>query len=134
MPTHNFVDNEKMEVRIMPKNKQKFECNEWSLDKADAVLSEMLSEEKARLPKHPVAALIRQKIAQIDELSAEGASLIEIYGRLNSALLLGISLSSFVQYVRGIRRETGSKMYVSRKKKMRETEEKQDKFLTKSEP
>jgi len=104
----------------MTKHKQKneaFECNDKTLNKADAVLTEMLSEAKSRQPKHPVAALIKQKIAQIDELSAEGASLTEIYERLDKALALGISFSSFVQYVRGIRREVGSKMLVTRKKK-----------------
>ena len=104
----------------MVKYKQKnaeFECNDKTLNKAGAVLTEMLAETKTRLPKHPVAALIKHKIAQIDSLSAEGASLTEIYERLDRALVLGISFSSFVQYVRGIRRETGSKMLVTRKKK-----------------
>ena len=92
-----------------------FELTEETQTKAAALLDDMLVRVRARIPSNPALALVKQNIEKIDELNKEGATLAQIFEHMNKGLKLGISASSFVQYVRRIRQETGSELYVSRK-------------------
>ena len=91
-----------------------FELTTETQAKAELLLNDMLAKVKARIPTNPALALVKQNIGLIDELSKEGATLAQIFGQLDKGLKMGISASSFVQYVRRIRKEIGSEMYVSR--------------------
>lgn len=91
-----------------------FELTDETQAKAEALLSDMLGKVKARVPANPALALVKQNIGLIDELSKEGATLAQIFTQLDKGLKMGISASSFTQYVRRIRKEVGSELYVAR--------------------
>ena len=91
-----------------------FEMTDETQAQAESLLNDMLARVKARVPANHALALVKQNINIIDELNREGATITQIFGQLDKSLKLGISASSFVQYVRRIRKEIGSEMYVSR--------------------
>lgn len=80
---------------------------------AAEILDKMLVAIKAHT-ENPALAIIKQQIGKIDALNKAGASLNQIYEHLNSELKLGITPSSFTQYVRKVRQEVGSELYVAR--------------------
>lgn len=93
------------------KEKITFELSEKTIAIAEMLVAQMQKEAKEQAPKNQAAAFIQQYIKQIDSLSEAGFTLSQIYERFNQKLKLGISASSFVQYVRAVRKETGSKFY-----------------------
>lgn len=98
-----------------------FELTDETQSKAAVLLDDMLVRVKARIPANPALALIKKNIDKIDELNRQGATLAQIFVQLDKGLKMGISASSFVQYVRRIRKEIGSEMYVSREQSKSKT-------------
>ena len=92
----------------------KLELNAKTIKRAGDALATMKEEFMKRTPKRPAEELIRQYINEIDELSKLGASLPQIYERLNRAVSLGITPNSFGVYVRRVRKESGSERYSPR--------------------
>ena len=92
----------------------KLELNTKTIKRAGEALAAMKDEFSKRTPKRPAEELIRQYINDIDELSKLGASLPQIYERLNKAVPLGITPNSFAVYVRRVRKEIGSERYSPR--------------------
>lgn len=84
--------------------------------KVNAILDEMLSEKREQ-KGNVVLAIIKQNLSKIDALCKKGFSLAEIYVKLTKQIPLGISSSSFTQYVRKIRQEVGSDLYKAREQK-----------------
>lgn len=116
------MSDNKQERKKSRGNNTAFELTEKTQSKAAALLDDMLAKVKARVPLNPALALVKQNIEKIDELNKEGATLAQIFEHMNKGLKLGISASSFVQYVRRIRQETGSDLYVKREKGKSKTE------------
>ena len=113
------------------KREIQLELNDKTLKKAADALIAMKEEFSKRVVKRPAEELIRQNIEQIDELSKIGASLPQIYERLNKSVSLGISANSFAVYVRRIRKEVGSDQYNQRTQKQIVRDNKKD-FTTSS--
>lgn len=108
------MSGEKQGKKNIQSKMSAFELTDEVQEKAEALLSDMLKKVKSRVPLNPALALIKQNIKQIDEINREGATLAQIFEHMNKGLKLGISASSFVQYVRRVRQETGSELYVKR--------------------
>ena len=88
--------------------------------KAKSVLTELLLKVKAKEVQNPALAIVKEQINLIDELQQNGATLAQIYEHLNNQIKFGITAASFTQYVRSVRKETGSSMlkkYKARAKK-----------------
>lgn len=96
------------------KKETQLELNQKTIKRAGDAFAAMKDEFTRRAPKRPAEELIRQYISEIDELSKLGASLTQIYERLNKAVPLGISPNSFSVYVRRVRKEIGSDQYNQR--------------------
>jgi len=96
------------------------ELDDATIEKAGTLLDEMLEEVKSRKVQNPALALIKHNISKIDALCEAGATLSQVYEKMNRQIKLGISASSFVQYVRRVRQETGSKLYVPREAKQKQ--------------
>lgn len=94
-------------------------ANDETQAKAASLLDNMLAKVKSREIQNPALAIIKQNISKIDDLCRAGATLKQVYEHLNNGLKLGISASSFVQYVRVVRKEVGSELYVPREQKQR---------------
>lgn len=92
---------------------------------AAAILDKMMVSIKAHT-ENPALAVIKQQIGKIDELNKAGATLNQIYNQLNDGLKLGITASSFTQYVRKIRQEVGSELYVPRGERKNKDKSKAD--------
>ena len=100
------------------------ELNQKTLEKAGKVLATAKEEFSKKKAKRPAEELIRYYIKDIDELSKIGASLNQIYERLNKAVNLNITANSFAVYVRRVRKEIGSDLYTQRTTKNRNTKDK----------
>ncbi len=96
------------------KKEVQLELNDKTIKRAGDALAAMKEEFSKRTPKRPAEELVRQYITEIDELSKLGASLLQIYERLNKVVPIGISANSFAVYVRRVRKETGSERYSKR--------------------
>lgn len=104
--------------------KKVLKADEKTIEKVSGVLDQLLLE-IAEKSVHPAEAIIRKNIEKIDALARKKMTLAQVYERLNRQIPLGISAASFTQYVRKIRQEIGSDLYVPRKserKKEKETE------------
>lgn len=89
-----------------PKAKQ-LELTEKTIKRTGDALTSMLEEISKRPIKRPAEELIRHHIEIINALSEKGATLPQIFERMDKAVHLGISSNSFGAYVRRIRKEMG---------------------------
>ena len=108
----------------------KFIADAETQAKAKAVLQELLLKVNEKVIQNPALAIVKEQINVIDELQTKGATLAQIYEHLNSALKIGITSASFTQYVRSVRKETGSpllKKYKARAKKSEVAEQSYEK-------
>ncbi len=90
-----------------PKTKQ-LELNDKTIKRTRDVLSSMLEEISKRPIKKPAEELIRIHIDTINALTEKGATLPQIFERMDKAVGLGISANSFGAYVRRVRKEIGT--------------------------
>ena len=119
------MDNDKPTQTAKEKTKQKYKHNDKAVSTANKLLDDHMNRIQNKSLNQPFCT-IRAVIGKIDELTDAGSSLGKIFEVLNGGLRLGISRSSFVQYVKAARRESGSKHYKLRAKNKTKTEARVD--------
>lgn len=107
--------------------KQKVKVSKFIADaeaqaKAKSVLQNLLEKVKAKEVQNPALAIVKEQINVIDELQKNGATLAQIYEHLNNEIKFGITAASFTQYVRSVRKETGSSMLKKYKPRAKKSE------------